>query len=577
LGIAKSRKHLSVKGAIFLAGSEKWMPDSVKEHLNTDVDPTTFLSLQPYWDVFALARTAQEFLQHVSAAEGKSWFYALNKMLLRVVEGDDSITLQQLIERIEFLKPIQRQVASVEELSMGVGSGRQMMMPVEALTSTRRLHALVKHPGILRLAHVPQLTTAYQALPGANHTRYEHTLGVLETMRRYLLALLDESEFLEHLTVGKIETGLVVAALSNVTRFPLSNAIHEIRNRDKGMFRRLSKAKILDAVFQIPSFKEGTMPELINDKFPNVVLDDVCGIILKRSEGFDDENIFLCSLLNCSLDVRVIDFVRRDAHHLGIISGDTFTLEEILPHFTVHEHKLALKVDGVSVAEQIIALRYWLFSRVYWNKPNRTFFTMVRWALMRLTGIDGFEERFAKKVLSTDQDGLLTFLKEQAQGSADARLMDMVDRLVVGEEKKYKVVLEVCRKDDSDFVETMDKLEGFNHQQLDGLADEVHRGLGESLDGVVSSSKQVLLFDYPYEPGSTKLGKDIPVIDKRGNITQLDEISGMVGGINRSFEEHLTKFRIFMNPDFLPSKSKRGDLEELLKKLVTEGVQKFAP
>ena len=396
-------------------------------------------------------------------------------------------------------------------------------------------------------------------------------------MRRYLLSLLDESEFLEHLTVGKIETGLVVAALSNVTRFPLSNIIHEIRNRDKSMFSGLSKEKILDAVFRITSVKGGKLPELIQDRFPNVALEYVRGIILKRSDSFDDENIFLCSLLNCSLDVRVIDFVRRDAHHLGIISGDTFTLEEILPHFTVHDHQLALKIDGVSVAEQIIALRYWLFSRVYWNKPNRTFFAMVRWALMRLREIDGFEERFAKKVLASDQDSLLCFLKDQAQESEDARLRDMVDRLVKGEERKFKVALEVCRKDDPDFVPIMDKLESFNHQQLDEMAEQVNVDLGEIFDGVVSTAEQVLLFDYPYEPGSTKLGQDIPVTDKQGNvISPLHEISGMVGGINQSFGEHLTKFRIFMNPDFLPPTERRGDLEELLKKSVADGVRRMA-
>jgi HD superfamily phosphohydrolase len=578
LGIAKSRKLLSSKGTIFLAGSEKWMPGSARKYLNNDLDHETFLGLQPYWDVFALARTAQEFLSKVSAASKKSWFDALSKTLARVVKGDGSVSLEQIIERIEFLKPIQRQVASVEELSMGVGSGRQMMMPVEALTSTRRLHALVKHPAILRLAKVPQLTTAYQSHPGANHTRYEHTLGVLETMRRYLLSLLDEPEFLEHLTVRKIETGLVIAALSNITRFPLSNIIHEIRNRDKSMFQSLTKAKILAEVFSIPSIKEGTIPELLRSRFQNVVQDDVSAIMLKKQDKFDDEDMLLHSLLNCSLDVRVVDFIRRDAHHLGIISGDTFSLGEILPHLTVYEHKLALKVDGVSVAEQIVALRYWLFGRVYWNKPNRTFFAMVRWALMRLMKLDGFEERFAREALQRDQDGLLSFLSERVSDLSDPCLVNIVDRLAGGEEKKYKVALEICRKDDPDFSETMDKLEKLNHRQLDTLAKNVKLRLGDGYEGLVSSSTEVLLFDYPYEPGSTKLGKDILVIDKqRGNIIELDKISEMVEGINKGFIEHLTKFRIFMNPEFIPNRAKRRELEERLKKLVTEEAKKIRP
>ena len=122
----------------------------------------------------------------------------------------------------------------------------------------------------------------------------------------------------------------------------------------------------------------------------------------------------------------------------------------------------------------------------------------------------------------------------------------------------------------------MDKLETLNHRQLDELAQKVRLRLGDGYEGLVSSSIDVLLFDYPYEPGNTKLGKDILVIDKRrGNIAELDKISGMVEGINRGFVEHLTKFRVFMNPEFIPHRSKRQELEEQLKKLVTEEASKI--
>jgi hypothetical protein len=112
------------------------------------------------------------------------------------------------LKRISFLRPIQREIADVPELSSSVKEKARKLIPVAPVTTSRRISKLLRHPSIIRLAKVPQLTTVYQLFPGANHTRYEHSLGVMETVRRYILALIDQSEFLEHLSESKIETAV---------------------------------------------------------------------------------------------------------------------------------------------------------------------------------------------------------------------------------------------------------------------------------------------------------------------------------------------------------------------------------
>lgn len=357
LGIAKNIHR--DRGTAFVAGSKKYMPPEVLSHLNNDIEWKLFRKLHPRWDVYAYALTAIELLSIIDPLSHKiSWYKPLFTALQECVKGNRYLTLEKLIVRLEFLHPINRDFANVPELSLQVGSSMRKLMPVEPLSSTRRVSKLIKHPAIMRLARVNQLTTAYQLFPGANHSRYEHSLGVMETIRRYVLALLDQEEFLEHLSAEKIETALLCGLLWNITRFPFSNVIHEIKHTNTELLHRFSKKNLLEEIFKQVDNKNRTLKEYISELFPKVSIENIYRILLGRREEFDNEDKMIFSLLNCSLDARVLDFVRRDSLHLGITSGNPVDLGDLLPHLCIKDHKLALKMTGVTVAEQIISLRY---------------------------------------------------------------------------------------------------------------------------------------------------------------------------------------------------------------------------
>src|SRR5207248_1292675 len=121
------------------------------------------------------------------------------------------------------------------ELSVTISGRRHMLMPVQAPLASLRFRRIIQHPALLRLAKVRQMTNAYQTFAGANHTRYEHSLGTLETMRQYLMALLDQADFLDHLSSAKIETGLLCALFFSLTRFPYDNLFREIRGDEEAL------------------------------------------------------------------------------------------------------------------------------------------------------------------------------------------------------------------------------------------------------------------------------------------------------------------------------------------------------
>lgn len=535
-----------------------------------------FSTLQPYWDIYSFSKTGLALLEIISNESTRSWIKPLKKELTEVVESETNVSIGNLISRMEFLKPIHREVASIPELSMGIGSGVRKMMPVEALTTSKRLHRLISHPGLLRLSHVPQLTTANQILPGANHTRYEHTLGVIETMRKYLLSLLDESDFLEHLSTKKIELALLSAALSSATRFPISNVIHEIRNRDKSLYKEFTKKKIHLKLLNFEDRNGVALKNLIREEFSNIEVKELVRILCNEVEDFDDADHLIYSLLNCSIDVRVIDFVRRDSHHLGTFSGDSFEIDEILPHVTINEHKLALRVQGVSTAEQIILLRYWLFSRVYWNKPNRSFFSMVQYLLLELYKESGFINEFLEKSLSFSQESIVTFLAKQCEDRGLENLKDLAERISSKEHLLYITIFETSRIE-NDLKDSFNKLERCSLSDLESLRIKIATELEREFSLSFTEEVVPVLIDYPIEPGNIKMGQDITILGASGVPQPLLKISGITAGVNSSFRDQLSKFRVFMHPSIAPAKQDRKAVRKKIVEVVNSFLEFFEP
>lgn len=563
LGISKPLSDKGVvRKTVFIAGSRKWMPNKVQQFLEKEVPYSDFLSFQPYWDIYGFCSTGLAFMRSFPEAENAYWFQAVEKALLKGLQEGGYDSIDAVVNRLEFLRPVYREAARIPELSNGIGRGIRKMMPVEALRASDRLSALVRHPAIFRLSRVPQLTTANYILPGSTHTRYEHTLGALETMRRYLISLMDERDFLEYFSVEKVEVSLVSAALSNATRFPLSNIIHEMRGRDRNQFSSLSTQSSLEFIFDIKDKNGNTIYDIIQGGFKSICMNNLDRIVGKKKSEFDEADSLIYSMLHSSLDVRVVDFVRRDAHHLGIITGDTFKLEEVLEHLTVHNHKIALRSTGISVAEHIVSLRYWLFSRAYWNRPNRAYFSMCRYVLSKLSRFS-LGNLLYPAVLEEDQRGVLLLLASISESQGMHDCVAIINKLIGDESEVYWTVFETNRALIGD-----DVIRWAESSSFDDIDDFI-LGIEPDFLRICSSraprNERVLLFDFPTEPGSNKLGNDIYVTDKRYETRPLRDVSHITQGVNDSFLNQLSRLRIYCHPSIRLSPSEKIEAEDFFR------------
>lgn len=575
IGDLGTGKSLDIKtSSVFVCGTERYMPQIVRNHRYKNVNWTTFQKFHPWWDVYAFIKTAQETLNLLSPSVKVSWRTPLQRSLQMAEMKVDFFTLEALVSRIAWLNPVHRVTGQVPELSPSLSSQHYKLMPVQSPMLSFRLRRLAEHPALTRLAKVPQITSARHIFPGALHTRYEHSLGTMETVRRYLQALLDRAPFLEHLSPSAIETALVSGLLFSMTRFPFSNVIHEIKAKHKHLLQDLSRAEVFNESLKLKEPGGPDIREEVAAQFPLANFDLVRRILVGEANTQKPEEAFIHSLLNCSLDARVVDFVRRDSLHLGL-SADSFSLDELLPHLTIDNHRLALSISGLSVAEEVICLRYWLFNRIYWNYPNRCFVAMFRHLFMELANKPGWVKRFRHFALNHSGDEILHFCASQARAVHRHDLEDLGALLTRDFQSLYKIGFEFNKRENHDLSTTLEAALKKDHEDSTTLQKHIAEHIAPHLRSPINLKARVpVLIDLPREPGGhSKLGEDMYVIKHDGNPSHLSAASSIIAGVQNSFDNVLLRMRVLIHPALFPAEdSKRSDLRKAIHEFLKENV-----
>src|SRR5690606_12211271 len=187
--------------------------------------------------------------------------------------------------------------------------------------------------------------------------------------------------------------------------------IHELRNSDKSLLKTINQHHLFDILL---NFKESNaefrynLIDTINTHFHIKDISIVKNIICGSPNGFESSEIQLVySLLNSSIDVRVLDFLQRDPLHLGLSNGFQLDIENLVNFLDIYNNKIAIRSPGVSSVEQVISARYWLYKNIYWNEPNRSYTAMLKQIIFELSNKTNLEKTLIKKFLFTTPNDLL--------------------------------------------------------------------------------------------------------------------------------------------------------------------------
>jgi HD superfamily phosphohydrolase len=226
---------------------------------------------------------------------------------------------------------------------------------------------LIDTPEFQRLHRVRQLGVGSLTFPGADHTRFCHSLGVLQVATRIL-------EVLKERYHGSIVEGLVEKHHQTIKAAAL---LHDIGH---GPFSHL-----VERAFKNQKDHEHRTIEMITDG----------GSGVRKSleqNGQDSQAVrnviahqfpclFLQDIVSSQLDADRMDYLARDSHFAGVDYG-IFDLEWILNSLCIGSYaedaqnakfwRLCLdKNRGLQAAEQLILARQHMSLQVYFHKSTR--------------------------------------------------------------------------------------------------------------------------------------------------------------------------------------------------------------
>jgi HD superfamily phosphohydrolase len=254
---------------------------------------------------------------------------------------------------------------------------------------------LLDTPALQRLRHITQLGTADYVYPAANHTRFEHSLGV------YHLA----SEALAHLGIEGCQAERVRAAAicHDVGHGPYSHCLEELIHRRTGKYHDDVADLLLKGQIAAVLAAHDLDPEKVAD--------------LVRGEGR------LGQLISGELDVDRTDYLVRDAHHTGVPYG-TIDHGRLTRELRFVDGELVLGEGNVQTAESLLVARALMNPTVYNHHVSRIGKAMLQRGTERLLAESGLDGRELRRM---DDHDLLVALRDEEATREDARRLSARD------------------------------------------------------------------------------------------------------------------------------------------------------
>lgn len=235
-----------------------------------------------------------------------------------------------------------------------------------------------------RLRRIHQLGANFQVYPTAEHSRFSHSLGVYEIVRR----MVSEIESLSTiLTEYEKITVMLAGLLHDVGHGPFSHAFEHVSEFDHEEYT----AKII---------LENSEINAVLKKFDNNLPHDVVKII-----QHSHPRKILNQIVSAQLDADRMDYLLRDSYFTATSYGN-FDLERILRTLRVrklanNEEQLVVKYSGIHGVEDYIMARYQMYWQVYFHPVARSYETIFIQLFRRLKDIyqDNKEYFYDLKIL----------------------------------------------------------------------------------------------------------------------------------------------------------------------------------
>ncbi|GAB3048109.1 HD domain-containing protein [Virgibacillus ainsalahensis] len=208
---------------------------------------------------------------------------------------------------------------------------------------------LIAAPEFQRLRRIKQLGTTNYTFHGAEHSRFNHSLGVYEIVRRIIYNFQNRPNW----NNDERLLCLCAALLHDLGHGPFSHSFEKVFRLDHEHF---TQAIILGDT------RINKILEAAEQGFARKVAD----VIAKTYE-----NKLVVSLISSQIDADRMDYLQRDAYFTGVSYGH-FDMERILRVMRPMEDQVVIKSTGMHAVEDYIMSRYQMYWQVYFHPVTRS-------------------------------------------------------------------------------------------------------------------------------------------------------------------------------------------------------------
>lgn len=213
-----------------------------------------------------------------------------------------------------------------------------------------------------RLRRIHQLGGDFQVYHTAEHTRFSHSLGVYEIVRR----MVEEVDGLKNdLNEHEKVTVMLAGLLHDIGHGPFSHAFEAI----SGFSHEVYTKRIL--------LEDSEIHRILcraDEQLPYAVASII---------SYEHPNELLNQIVSGQLDADRMDYLLRDAYATGTSYGE-FDLERILRTIRIRDHQILVKESGIHSVQDYLMARYHMYWQVYLHPVARSFEGMLVQLFKRL-------------------------------------------------------------------------------------------------------------------------------------------------------------------------------------------------
>ena len=221
------------------------------------------------------------------------------------------------------------------------------------------VYDVLQHPYVQRLSRIRQLGLSFFVYPGAQHSRFGHSIGAMHLMQEAIHSLRLKGV---EITEEEATAAQIAILLHDIGHGPFSHVLEH--TLVEGVTHEEISLLMMERINLDLSRKTLSNERLaLSEKGPRPL--DMAIAIFKN----EYPKHFLHQLISSQLDVDRMDYLCRDSFFTGVQEGRVAS-ERLLKMLDVRDDRLVVQMKGIYSVEKFLVARRLMYWQVYLHKTS---------------------------------------------------------------------------------------------------------------------------------------------------------------------------------------------------------------